>query len=435
MNEYPFKTSHWFNDNIETSQSVEKNKQIDVVVVGGGFAGISAAMEIKKFNKSLSVAIIEAMHVGFGASGRNAGWLQKLPPLFWLLDDFNDKCRLEDIKWTSQYCNESLTEIGNLVNKNTINCDWKHTQHRLIARNPLEVATLKWIRPRFEAIGLKCEYYDRKIAAQFVSYKASAALAYEIVTINPYNLVDGLCQYCKELGIEIYEHSPIKSILSQKNNVKLSTDRGYTITANKVVLATNAYTKFLNTNGIKMPKTSAYHTYMFATEPLEDKFIEKLTVGGTPFGDPTLFFCIGRMHDNRLLFNGIDRKSQVTDEEDRHIPSFDKLYKKMIQRFPMLEKISIDSAWGGAVMQTSSDAPIVRYADSYKNLILNIGYGGGSGMGMALHSGKLLIDLISKEGKNEDAMRLRNLLNSSSFSTAGIFRATFGITGKLLQLH
>ena len=230
---------------------------------------------------------------------------------------------------------------------------------------------------RYEAIGLHCEFFEKKEMAQLVGYPAIAGMAYEFVSIQPYRLARGLRQHCLDQGVRIYENTPIKTIRSTSQGVRLIAADGATLTARKVILATNAYTNSLMLD-VEIPATSTQHTYMLATEPLKPDMLDRISHTRTPFGDPAFSFYIGRIHENRLIFNGIDRASRVTPEDDRHVPSLIKLHREMLRRFPFLESVSLAGAWGGAVQQTPSDAPIVHRSKSNPNVILNIGYGGGS---------------------------------------------------------
>lgn len=404
-------------------------RSADVAIVGGCFAGLSAARDLKLKKPDLNVALIEAKHIGFGASGRNAGWVMSLPPLYWLLDNFEDRQRLEDIRWLSRVCQDNIDQFGRLTAQEAIDCAWTPSQHLLVARNPLEVATLRWIMPRFEAIGQRCEFFEKEKMKQLVGYPATVGMAYEMVNIQPYRLARGLRQYCLNQGVHIYENTPVKTIRSTTQGVQLSTADGATLTAQKVILATNAYTKFL-TLDIEVPTTSTQHTYILATEPLKPDMLDRITRARTPFGDAALSFYIGRIHEHRLIFNGIDRASQVTQADDHHMPSFAKLHEEMIRRFPFLESIPLAGAWGGAVQQTTTDAPIVQRSNSNPNIILNIGYGGGSGVGMALLSGRLTTGLVLEdETRDSDGQRL---LANSRFPKMGPVRATLGVLGKMI---
>jgi glycine/D-amino acid oxidase-like deaminating enzyme len=376
----------------------------------------------------LNVALVEARHVGFGASGRNAGWVMSLPPLYWLLDDLGNRQRLDDIRWTTQFCGKSNAEIGSLVQQEAFACDWKPAQHVLVARNALEVATLRWIAPRLEATGLRCEAFDSTQVEKLVGYRARAAFAYEIFTVQPYRLARGLRRHCSNLGVQIYENTPVARIERAKDGMKLATGNGSSITAGKVILATNAYTKAIELDA-EMPSISTKHTYMLATEPLEASVIDRICHARKPFGDAAMSYYIGRIHNGCLIFNGIERASAMTPEDDRHLGSLTKLDNEMLRRFPFLEGTPLAGAWGGGVLQTASDAPIVRVANDNPNVIFNIGYGGNSGVGMALLSGRLTTDLVlESSAPDPDAQRLRTLLASSRTPGVGAYtRAALGV--------
>lgn len=433
MTDFPFTASYWFDSQIATSPSLSGAQFADVAVVGGGFAGLSAAQHLKSSKPDLSVALVEAKHIGFGASGRSAGWVLSLPPVHWLLDDFDDPVRLDDIRWTSQFCRDNIVQLGRWVADEAIDCAWTPSRHLLAARNLLELAALRWIMQRYEAIGQRCEFFEKEKMTRLVGYPAIAGMAYEFVSVQPYRLARGLRQRCLDQDVRIYENTPIKTIRSTSRGVQLIADDGAMLTARKVILATNAYTHSLML-GAEIPASSTQHTYMLATEPLTPDMLDRISQTRTPFGDPALSFYIGRIVENRLIFNGIDRASRVTSEDDRHLPSFIKLHKEMLRRFPFLESVSLAGAWGGAVLQTPSDAPIVRRSKSNPDVILNIGYGGGSGVGMALLSGQLTTGLVlDREPVDNDARRLRTLLANSRFPRMGPVRAVFGVLREMVS--
>ena len=430
---FPFSTSFWFDPEIETSPPLRGERNVDVAVVRGGFAGLSAARHLKLRAPGLGVALVEARHVGFGASGRNAGGVMGLPPLYWLLEDLEDRRRLDDVSFTARLARESNVEVGRLVEREAIDCDWKPSRHVLVARSALEVATLRWLAPRFEAIGVPCERYDDEQVRQLVGYPAKAAVAYEIATIQPYRLARGLRRLCIAQGVQVYEGTRVARIQSAREGVRLTTSSGAILTAGKVILATNAYTRFVEVEA-EVPGTSTYHTYMLATEPLEDGMIDRIGRARTPFGDAAMSLYIGRIHERRLIFNGIDRSSGATSEDDRHLPSFAKLRGEMVRRFPFLDAVPLAGAWAGPVQETQSDAPIVRPAAGNPDVILNIGYGGGSGVGMALLSGRLTTDLaLGNTAADPDAQRLRALLANSRFPPMGPVRAAFAVLRGLLS--
>jgi gamma-glutamylputrescine oxidase len=432
MKEFPFETSFWFDKEIKIAQELKDKSYVDVAVIGGGFAGLSSARSLKLKNPNLSVALIEAKHIGFGASGRNAGWISSFPPLYWLLDNFNNKTRFDEIKWATYMSRSCTNEFGKLIEQESIECNWTKTKHFLIARNALEEATLQFIMPRFISIGAQCDYYNKKQVQNIVNYPARAAIAYDIVTVQPYSLAKGLRDHCIKLGVEFFEHTHISKIERAKEGLRLTTATGTSMTAGKVILATNAYTKAVRLD-VDLPSTSIQHTYMLATAPLELEMINRINQTQKPFGDASFSFYIGRIHNRRLIWNGVDRSSNATKEDDQHLPSYRKLYSEMINRFPFLKQVELESAWAGPFQQTSSDAPIVRLSKDNPDFILNIGYGGGSGINMALLSGQLTSNLVlGTESDDRDAQKFCSLLDKSSFPVMGAVRTAFGILKRII---
>ncbi|MBU45541.1 MAG: hypothetical protein CMN76_20185 [Spirochaetaceae bacterium] len=457
-NRLPFKTSHWFSEDApdpkasrafsseesakteatreeregwskEKPRKPDRNLYCDIAIVGAGFAGLSAALEIKCRNPKLDVSIFEAQHAGFGASGRNAGWLMGLPPLLWLLEDTENEKRWEEIRFVSRNIESNLRELKTFLKEQGYSPDqiWQPSRHHLVARNALEEATIRWAAPRFAKAGYPTEQISAARTGDIVSYPARSAIAYEIDTIHPFHLVRSLKAICERNAINIYEDAAIQSVKSGHTQVELKTSAGYMVRAAKLILATNAYTDRIERN-FPIPEAKPKHTYMLATNPLDDATLDRISRSRAPFGDPALSFYIGRLHGRSLLFNGVDRDSAVREEDDRHVRSFMKLERALFKRFPFLDSTSIGSAWAGAYLQTGTEAPIVGTVPGHPNVILSIGYGGGSGVGTALMSGKLTADLATEDRMDSDAERMRTLFASGMrWPIGGFLRAGLSI--------
>ncbi|NDJ84811.1 MAG: FAD-dependent oxidoreductase [Chloroflexi bacterium] len=433
MQGFPFSTSFWFDSEISTSAPLNGDFQADVVIIGGGFAGLSAAYHLRKRDAELRIILIEGKHIGYGASGRNAGFVMNLPPLLWLLETLADAQRVADIRWTTAFIAENVNALGLLLEAEGIDAEWTPTQHMLVARNIIEAATVRWLAARFTAIGLESSYHKGDAAQSLIGYPAQAVLTFPVVLMHPYKLARGLQALLTRHNVQVFERSPVTQITPDDKGVRVRASGG-TIRAQKVVLTTNAYLNRsdLNTD-IALPEPSTYHTYLLATELLSADLQHRISPAGQPFADPSGSFFYGRLHDNRLLFGGIDRASGNTLADDRHLPSFERLHREMRRRFPFLSDVPMAAAWGGAVQETTTKAPIVCYANDNPNIVLNIGYGGGSGVGMGLLSGRLVAALTFDDANDADALRLINLYERSRFPLLGPIRAVTGVVKHMLS--
>lgn len=427
-------TTYW-NQNSENDfkilPALEKNLSCDIAIIGGGYAGLSTALELKEKYPNLNISLFEDKTLGFGASGRNGGWLVPFPPLFWLAESPKNLERHREHAFAIEYTKKNIEKlklkIRNLIGEE----DWKDTNHQLIARNRVETATLKWLKTRLDKLGFKCDYFDFDQRPQRVGYNYKACLTWQTAIINPFKVIQIFRDFCLEKNISVYENTCIAEVQSNMNPIVLKTKNNFLIHAEKVILCTNAYSDKLQIE-YDSPGATIQHTYMVATEPLDQILKDKISANDQPFGDPSYFYYCGRFHKDRLLFNGVDRKSNATEEDDKYEPAYQNIYEELIRRFPLLRDQKIESAWAGPVLQTRTDAPIVKLSRANPNLVFNIGYGGGSGISMALQSGRLVRALLDPtEAENQDAIRMLNVLNSTEFPIIGSTQVVATILRKM----
>jgi glycine/D-amino acid oxidase-like deaminating enzyme len=424
MNHFPYITSYWNQNNVGDSKiqfqpSIEKNLTCDIAVIGGGYAGLSTALELKNKFPNLNICIFEGKYLGFGASSRNGGWLVPFPPLFWLADNLKNTERQSDYSFAVQYTKNNIEKLKLQIAEMISEDDWKETEHQLIARNRLEKATIKWLKYRLNLLGFNCEYFDYDSSQPHVNYNYQAGISWPTAVVNPYKIIQVFRNYCLEKKVNFYENTSISEIQLTNKNITLKTNMNFQIEAEKVILCTNAYSAKLNVD-YDSPGASVQHTYMIATEKLDKKLQETISTSDRPFGDPSFYYYCGRFHKDHLLFNGFDRKSNATDEDDRYDPAYNDIYTEMIKRFPQLRDKKIESAWAGPVLQTRTDSPIVKFSKINPNLIFNIGYGGGSGISMALQSGRLVRGLLDPtDPENQKAVRMLKILSSTEFPILG----------------
>ncbi len=170
-----------------------------------------------------------------------------------------------------------------------------------------------------------------------------------------------------------------------------------------------------------------------ATERLSDEQLRRISPTGGPFADSSLSFMYGRLHDHRLLFGGVDRKTGNTLADDRYERSFRHIHRTMVRRFPFLADVPLAAAWGGAVQQNGAEAPIVRQAERHPNIVLDMGYGGSSGVGACVLSGRLVPSLVLEQVGDHDAKRVISLLEQTRIPWMGPVRVVTGVLGAMVR--
>lgn len=217
-----------------------------------------------RHDPALRVTLVEANHIGYGASGRNGGFVMSLPPLMWLLGNLNDPDWLDEVRWTVALCTENNAQIAQMLDEEGIDAEWTPTIHQLLARNGVETATIRWLSGRFRNAGLHSDCVDDAQAQALIGYPVQALMTFPTILMHPFKLVRGLKQIVERRGVIVYENTPACRIETGSRGVTVVTDDGR-IEAERVVLATNAYGKGLH-NGLSLPSMSMYHTYLLATD-------------------------------------------------------------------------------------------------------------------------------------------------------------------------
>lgn len=427
---FPIKTSFWFDGPDYSQQSLSNDISIDVAVIGGGFAGLSSALHLKAENPDFRIAVFETEHVGYGASGRSGGWLVPFPPLYWLMDDLRDFKRLDCYQKAISAQKENIIQILHDAKDEAFSESTIWGRHYLVARNRIEAAILNWVDSRMSILKMQNDFIKNSFKADIVGYPNRSVLGWETWFINPYDLVMLLRQRCLQKDIRIYEKTPIVKIRDNYKNLSIETKSGANIQSKNAIVATNAYLSSIDF-GFNVDFGTPEHTYMIATEPLEKELIQAISSQKYGFGDPSLSYYCGRFFNDRLLFNGCDRKSNATKKDDECLSAYQKLHREMVRRFPVLDGKKLDCAWGGPVLQTSSDAPVIRAAKENSKIVFNVGYGGGSGISMALNSGPLTTFLITGRSSNSSTVDTHfRALAMSRRPYVGLFKAGLEIIKK-----
>ncbi|SFE86717.1 NAD(P)/FAD-dependent oxidoreductase [Alteribacillus iranensis] len=380
---------------------LQGDESYDVAIIGGGFTGLSAAYHLQK--KGCKTVVLEQGKVGAGASGRNGG--EVLTGYLGSMEYWAKKKGLEKAKEMWQLSINAIDLIENIINTHRIECDFKRNGHLAAAYKPSHLESMKREQ---EFMAKKLDYYDLEIIDEHNMNKEMNTRFYkggcvdkQSAHYHPYNYTLGLAEAAEQQGATIYENSKAKSITKNAHNKKVVRTEKGKITADQLVIATNAYSGDIN----KKIKHSVVpvESIMIATESMPAEVVSDLIKNDRAvFDTKNLLFYFRRTADNRLAFGGSGRASSKRDENRL----FDNLWEGMLRVFPQLKGTRIEYRWGGKVGFTKSMLPYVGQLKDGTHFAF--GYG-GHGAAMATMLGKTIAEDILKEGDPDHPLRIPKL--------------------------
>jgi gamma-glutamylputrescine oxidase len=362
---------------------LEGERQADVCVIGGGFTGLSAALNLAE--RGMDVVLLEAERVGFGASGRCGGLVgsgQRKEVM-----ETEELFGLERSKQLWDMAEAAKQEIRDRVDKHDIACDLQRGQLVGIHKKRY----VGWAR---ELADVLAERYSYPFCAALNAEETRARVASnsflegmydsEAFTLHPLNYSLGLARAAAEAGVRIYENSRVLKY-SRTDPAKIDTSSG-TVSAPFVVLACNGYLGDLEprVSGKILP----INNFMIATEPLDESRANALINGRFGVHDTRFVVNYFRMSDdNRLIFGGGENYRAGFP---RDIKKF--VRPHMLRLFPQLKDVAIDYGWGGTLSVTVNRLPHVGRLQP--NVYFGQGYS-GHGISTASFVGKVIAEAIT----------------------------------------
>jgi gamma-glutamylputrescine oxidase len=364
-----------------------------VCIVGGGYAGLSAALRLAEHG--VPVTLLESGPVGWGASGRNGGqvhvgmrrdqrWLEK-------------RVGADDARKLWRLALDARDHLDRLMTEYGIDCDYRagmlHGDHRrrYVAATRRHVA---YLRDRYGYTSLRVVERDEIRAMVDTLDYHGGSLDTRGGHLHPLNLVLGIARAATAAGATIHPGSAATHIARHGAGWRVKTARG-SVTADTVLLACGGYLEGLNrkVNAHVMP----INNYIATTEPLGAERVEALVGSGVAVSDSRSVLYYYRITpDHRLLFGGGESYSL---RFPRDIAAFVRPHMERV--FPQLRGVGIDYAWGGTLSVTPTRLPYVRHlAPGLYNA------SGFSGLGVLLapYFGRILGDAIAGDGGSLDAV-------------------------------
>jgi glycine/D-amino acid oxidase-like deaminating enzyme len=372
---------------------LEGARDADVCIVGGGFTGLWTAYELLQANPDLRVMVLEAEQVGFGASGRNGGWvLGKVSgrPQAWRRRGGDRAPRA-----MSRAIQATVGEIGSVVARERIDCDWRQGGSLTVARNQPQLDRLRSELERERAwagedIAWRLVGESELQERVAVDHGIGALFTSQCARVQPAKLASGLAEATERCGAVISEQSEVVDV-----QPGLARTRFGQVRARFVIVATEGYTANLRgRHRAVLPLNSA----MIVTDPLPPDLWRALRWDGveTLLEGTHLYTYSQRTAEGRIAIGGRGVPYRFGSQTDREGPVPDRTVQELRARlcalFPALEGTGIARAWHGVIGVLRDWCPTVVLHRSS-----GLGFAGGyAGEGVAASNlaGRTLRDLI-----------------------------------------
>ena len=357
----------------------------DVCVVGGGFSGLNTALELAE--RGMSVIVLEAHKIGWGASGRNGG--QLIRGVGHGLEQFEGIIGKDGVRQMKLMGLEAVEIVRQRVERYNIACDltWGYCD---LANKPRDLEGFAEEAEELRGLGYRHE--TRLLQANEVrSVVGSDRYVGGLVDmgsghLHPLNLALGEAAVAAQLGVKLFENSAVTRI-DYGPEVRVHTAQG-SVRARSLVLGCNAYLKDLNPqlSGKVLPAGS----YIIATEPLSEAQAHALLPQNMAVCDQRVALDYYRLSaDRRLLFGGA---CHYSGRDPQDIGAY--MRPKMLDVFPHLADVKIDYQWGGMIGIGANRLPQIGRLPDQPNVYFAQAYS-GHGVNATHLAGKLLAEAIS----------------------------------------
>lgn len=372
--------------------------EVDAVVVGGGMTGCSAALNLAE--RGLSVRLLEAHGIGFGASGRSGG--QLIAGFGGGLDAARAHLSAGEVQDYWDLGTEAVAQVTDRIARHGIACDFVpgHVDVALKARHvrELEAMAEDWTARGYPGL----ELWDRARTRERVASEAYVGALYDPGGghLHPLNFTLGLAAAAEAAGAVLHEGTPMMTFGESPDGVVVRTPEG-TVRARWLLLAGNAYL------WRKVPaigrRIMPVGTYIVATEPLGAARARALIPGNEAVSDCNFVLnYFRRSADHRMLFGGRVSYSRV---EPLNVA--EAMRRTMLTVFPDLSATRVDFAWGGYVAITLNRLP--HFGRLGSRVLFAQGFS-GHGVGLTSLAGALMAEVVAgQEGRFDLMARIRHM--------------------------
>jgi len=371
----------------------------ELVIVGGGFTGLWAALQAKEDNPATDVVLIESGQIGEQASSRNGGFLSAT-----LTHGLaNGVARFpQQIEQIVRIGNQNLSGLQRSIDQYGIDARLEMTGNLIVAAAPWQVPGIAEFVEQQQKFGEQAHLLDAEQARAELNsptYLAAAQVDSGEGLVDPARLAWGLAAACTSLGVRIYENTKMVGLQKSGSGVAVSTQSSEfgstTLQAKAVILATGAFqspVKAINRRVVPV------YDYVLATEALTDQQLDSIGWRNRQgVADSSNQFHYYRLtKDNQIVWGGYDAVfynwGKVDPQRDQRPETHQKLAEHFFTTFPSLEGLQFTHRWGGVI--DTSTRFCVGFGTAHDGRVAYaVGYT-GLGVGATRFGARVCLDLL-----------------------------------------
>lgn len=366
----------------------------DLCIVGGGFTGLWAALHAKRRDPGRDVVLVESESLGFGASGRNGGFVSAS-----LTHGLaNGVARFpEEVETLQRLGLENFRGLCDDVEAYGIDCDLQQTGDITVAVADHERPWLEEEADLLRRFGHDVQLLDGEaMRAEVASptYRGGLWNRTGEAIVDPGRLVRGLGEAAQRLGVRIFEHTPVLGLTSSAAAIDVVCAEGR-VRADRVLLGTSAYPPLVRRVGRYI---APVYDYVLVTEPLTAAQRQAIgwqrRQGLSDAGNQ--FHYYRRTDDDRILWGGYDAVYRfggpVRPDLDERDETFARLSQHFFTTFPQLEGVRFSHRWGGAIDTCTRFS--VFFGTAHRGRVAYAAGYTGLGVGASRFGAEVALDLL-----------------------------------------
>jgi glycine/D-amino acid oxidase-like deaminating enzyme len=386
----------------EALPPLASDEKCELLIVGGGFTGLWAALQVKERKPDADIILIEQTFVGDGASGRCGGFLSTSLAH----GQTNTEYRFSDeADRLRELGTQNMKELLETLERYNIDARYEKTGRMGVALNPQSAAELHSEYEQAKAEGADVVWFDKDEVREQVNSPTFFGGLWnrngQDGVVDPARLCWGLKEVLlNQPGVRIYEGTRLLGIEAVGQKGMKANCEGGVINSDKILMATNAFTSSI---GKIRRSVIPVWDYQIATEPLTEEQLESIAWGRSrqALSDEVNMFHYFRLtKDNRITFGGGAAVryyfNRGIDMKYADAPTlYEQLAKEFFEIFPQLAGVRFSNKWGG-IIATSTRFCVVPGVAYDGRLAWSVGYT-GHGVSASRFGARIGIELLGYE--------------------------------------